>query len=92
MEKGPELVLIYMGYTFLVVTAIFLAVVFLSDVGMSHSTMIPPIYFAVLAALCWGIAIGLRNNEFDLKRFKDWLFGFIFLGVFIGIVFGSYMW
>ena len=83
-----------MGYVFFAVTGFILAIVFLTDrIGMSTVTMIPPIYYCILGALCWGIAVAVRNKEFTLEdRFKDWLFGFIFIGILIGVILGAYMW
>jgi len=91
--KGPELILIYMGYVFVIIAGIFaITIIAFDSVDYSRVTMVPLIYFCVLAGLSWGIATGIRNGEFGIERKKDWLGVFIFIGILVGAILAAYSW
>ncbi len=91
-KKGPELIFFGMTLTCVAVGAVYLILGLIISQEITSATMVPGIYFIVLAGICLAIGTYIREHEPAAANFKDWVISLCFLGVLIGAILGAYNW
>ena len=98
LKKGPETIFIYMGVTFLIAIAIELLILVIFHYSIENFEfqntiyMIPILYFMALGGMSLTVGSKIREGELTPERVKDWIIGFVFIGILVGAVLGAYMW
>ena len=91
-EKGPELILQFMGLTFLALVLIFVIIAFLSSNPINRITMSPILYYLTLAGIFLGMSSYLKEHNYDMRHFKNWKISLILIGILAGVVVGTIIW
>ena len=91
-KKGPETIFIYMGITFIIADFIGMIIFFIAGGDLNSTFMVPILYFLMLSGLCMGRGSYLKENNQNLQNFSNWFWSFIFIGIFVAAIMGTYMW
>jgi hypothetical protein len=91
-KKGPETIFVYMSLVFILAIAIEGILYLILKFDLDSTSVVPIVYFLLLAGLFVGLASELREHPETIENFGDWIFGFVFLGIFIGAILAAYQW
>ena len=91
-RKSIETTFLFMGITFLTLDFVIVILIIIASSGLNRTNMTPLIYFLILAGLSFGMGSYLKEHNFDSKYFKNWLYGFLFIGILIGAILGAIQW
>ncbi len=92
LKKGPEMILLFMGLTFIVLDLALYIIFLMTGEDMSTTIMIPILFFLMLAGTFLGLGSNLKENKNDLKLLDNWKNSIIALGIIVAFVICTYMW
>ncbi len=90
--RGSETILFFMGITFIVLDIILVIFVLVSSNELDRIIMSPILYYLVFGGLFLGMGSFLKEHNYDLRYFKNWMYSIMFIGILAGIVIGTIVW